>query len=133
MRRTGLIEDLNRLACAEDQDRLARDPSRAREALSRLRWIDTTQLERYQRENWLDRAEVDLIERFFRFLRERLNPIPEGTDPVAFTRGDPGWQVVRERARELLTALDGFVDIGIAGWGRQYVARGRSTSGEDRS
>ncbi|MFQ5513561.1 MAG: hypothetical protein ACE5FG_03925 [Myxococcota bacterium] len=106
MLRTTLIEDLNRLARPEEQERLADDPTRAREALDRLRWIDTSELERFRREAWLNREELDLIERFLRTLAERLPPIPEGVDPVGFTRADPGWQVVRERARELLTALE---------------------------
>ena len=116
MLRTSLIEDLNRLACPEDQERLAPDPPLAREALSRVRWIDTTELERYRREHWLAADELDLIERFLRVVRERLQPIPDDVDPVGFTRSDPGWQIVRERAMELLTALDGFIDIGVAGW-----------------
>ena len=128
MLRTSLIEDLNRLACPEDQERFAPDPPLAREALSRLRWIDTTEIERYRRESWLAPEELDLIERFLRVVRERLNPIPDDVDPVGFTRSDPGWQIVREHARELLTALDGFVDIGIAGWSAGGGASGGGSS-----
>lgn len=113
---TALIEDLNRLACAEEQDRYASDPERARDALERLRWIDTTQLDRFAREGWLARAELDLVERFLGFVRGRLSPIPPGADPVAWTRADPDWQAVRERANELLAGLDAFIDIGVAGW-----------------
>ncbi len=122
MLRTPLIEDLNRLGCPEEQERLAPDSARAREALARLRWIDTTELDRYGRQSWLGREELDLIERFLRFAQERLSPIPEAADAVSFTRADPGWQVVRERARELIMALDAFIDIGVAGWGHQYTS-----------
>ena len=101
---TALIEDLNRLACAREQERYAAEPERAREALTRLRWVDTTELERYRREEWLARAEVDLIERLLRFASDRLSRIPEDADPLAFTRADPGWQAVRERALELVVA-----------------------------
>ncbi len=117
---TALLEDLNRLACVEAQDRYAGDRARAREALDTLRWIDTTQLERYGRDGWLQRDEIVLIERLVQFTRDRLPRIPEHTDPIEFTRADPGWYVVRERALETLVALDGFIDLGIAGWGRQY-------------
>jgi hypothetical protein len=115
---TSLIEDLNRLACSEEQDRYASEPPRARDALDRLRWIDTSLIDRYLRDDWLSRHEVDLIERFLSFARERLQAIPEDTDPVEWTRGDPGWQAVRERANELLEGLEGFVDIGVSGWKR---------------
>ena len=121
---TALIEDLNRLACSEDQEQLADDSERAREALNRLRWIDTTQIERFRSDGWLSRDEVDLIERFLGFAHERLVPVPERVDPVAFTRGDPGWQSVRERARELLLGLDAFIDIGVPGWARQSPSYG---------
>jgi hypothetical protein len=120
MRRTALIEDLNRLACAAEQDRFAADPARLREALERLRWIDISELDRFRRERWLDRAELDLIERFLGFARDRLAPIPEGIDPLEFTRADTGWALVRERAFELVEALDAFVDIGVPGWGHQF-------------
>ena len=115
---TSLIEDLNRLACSEDQDRYASEPPRARDALDRLRWIDTSLIDRYRRDSWLARHEIDLIERFLSFARERLCAIPEDTDPVEWTRGDPGWQAVRERANELLEGLEGFVNIGVPGWKR---------------
>ena len=88
--------------------------------LKRLRWIDTTELERYRRERWLEREELDLIERFVSFLEQRLSPIPDDVDAVGFTQADPGWQVVRERARELVVALNAFVDLGVPGWGHQY-------------
>jgi hypothetical protein len=120
MRRTSLVEDLNRLACAAEQDRFAADAGRVREALDRLRWIDISELDRFRRERWLDRDEVDLIERFLSFARERLPPIPDGLDPLEFTRADPGWALVRERAFELVEALDAFVDIGVPGWGHQF-------------
>ena len=122
---TALLEDLNRLACVQAQDRHAGDPTRAREALDSLRWIDTTQLERYLRDGWLERDEVVLIERLVQFARDRLGRIPEQIDPIEFTRSDPGWYAVRERALETLVALDGFIDLGIPGWGRQY-RKGRS-------
>jgi hypothetical protein len=121
MRQTTLLEDLNRLACAEAQDQYASDPSRAREALNSLRWIDSTELNRYRREGWLERDEIDMIERFLNFAQERLVRIPGDSDPLAFTRSDPGWCSVRERALEIVIALDGFVDIGVPGWGQQYV------------
>ena len=124
MLRTALVEDLNRLACAEAQERLAPDPARAREGLHRLRWIDTTEIGRYRRDGWLAPREVDLIEQFCAFSRERLTPIPEETDAVAFTRADPGWALVRERALELLIALDAFVDVDVPGWGRPYRQSG---------
>lgn len=123
--RSALIEDLNRLACPADQERLAADPARARYALERLRWIDTSDLGRYRREGWLDARELDLIERFFGFARDRLPAIPADQDALAFTRADPGWQVVRERAGELVLALDAFVDIGVPGWGRQHASSRR--------
>jgi hypothetical protein len=118
--RSSLIEDLNRLACAEAQDRLAPDPERAREALVRLRWIDPTELERCRREAWLDEQEAGLVARFLELTRERLTPIPRDVDPIAFTHADAGWQAVRERALELVAALDAFIDIGVPGWGHQY-------------
>ncbi len=117
---TSLIEDLNRLACAAEQERLEAQPARAREALERVRWVDTTELPRYRREGKLDRREHDLIEQFCSFAHERLAPIPRDQDAVAFTRADPGWQAVRERALELVTALDAFVDVGVPGWAHQY-------------
>jgi hypothetical protein len=120
MRRTALIEDLNRLACAAEQDRFAADPARVRDALDRLRWIDISELDRFRREGWLGRDELDLIERFLSYARERLTPIPEGLDPLEFARADPGWALVRERAFELVEALDAFVDIGVPGWGHQF-------------
>jgi len=117
---SSLIEDLNRLACAQAQEPFANDPERAREALERLLWIDTTQVERFVADGWLSRQECDLIERFNAFARERLTSIPPGRDALTYTRGDAGWQITRERAVELLIAIDGFIDIGVAGWGRQY-------------
>ncbi len=119
---TALIEDLNRLACSEEQDCHAGDPERAREALDRLRWIDASEIDRYGREGWLAREELDLIERFLGFARERLRTIPPGVDPVDWTRGDPGWQAVREHANELLAGLDAYIDIGVAGWARRSSA-----------
>ena len=116
MLRTALIEDLNCLACSSEQERFADEPRRAREALDRLRFIDTSSLDRYARDGWLARDELDLIERFFGFARERLIKIPEDVDAVEWTRADPGWQVVRERANELLDGLDGRIDLGISGW-----------------
>ena len=74
----------------------------------------------YRERGWLDAHEVDLIEQFFRFARERLTPIPETDDAVEFARSDPGWAMVRERALELLIALDAFIDIDVPGWGQQY-------------
>lgn len=120
MLRTALLEDLNRLACAEAQDSYRDDASRAREALETLRWIDTTQLESYLRDGWIDRDEVVLIERLVLFAQDRLARIPEHADPIEFTRADPGWYAVRGRALETLVALDGFIDLGVPGWGRQY-------------
>jgi hypothetical protein len=117
---TALLEDLNQLACVEAQDRYAGDHARAREALDSLLWIDTTQLERYARDGWIERDEVVLIERLVQFARDRLARIPGPSDPIEFTRSDPGWYAVRERALETLVALDGFVDLDIPGWGRQY-------------
>lgn len=116
MLHTSLIEDLNRLACAEDQDRYRTDAPRARDALDRLRWIDTSQMERFRRDGWLGRDESDLIERFLTFAHDRLAVIPNDEDPVIWTRGDPGWQIVRERAIELLEGLDAKIDIGVPGW-----------------
>lgn len=121
MLRTALIEDLNRLACPQEQDRLAADPARARNALDCLRWLDTTQIDRFGRDGWLTREETDLIERFVSFVGNRLGPLPTDLDPVSFTRADPDWQAVREHALELIVALDGFTDIGVPGWGRQYA------------
>jgi len=120
MLRTALIEDLNELACAEAQERYASDPSRARDALDRLRFLDLSELARCSREGWLSTAEVNLIERLASFARSRLGPIPTSVDAVVFTRADADWQAVRERARDLLIALDAFVDLGVAGWGHQY-------------
>lgn len=117
MLRTALIEDLNRLGCAAEQERHAGDPPRLREALDRLRFIDTTELERYRREGWLAPEEADLIERFRDLAAGRLTELPSSADPLEFTRADPGWQVVRERARELLHALDAFIDLSVPGWG----------------
>ena len=87
MLRTALVEDLNRIACPQAQDRHAADPARAREALDRLRFLDLSELEHYRRQGWLDREEIDLIERFAGFARERLHPVPAGVDPVAANRG----------------------------------------------
>ena len=115
MLQTSLIEDLNRLACSAEQDRYAEEPARARDELERLRWIDTTQIDRFGRDGWLARDELDLIERFLGFARERLSAIPIQADPVSWTRGDPGWQAVRERANELLEGLGAFIDIGVSG------------------
>ena len=120
MLRTTLVEDLNRLACAEAQERFGSDLERVRDALTRLRWIDSTEVSHYRERGWLDAHEVDLIEQFFRFARERLTPIPETDDAVEFARSDPGWAMVRERALELLIALDAFIDIEVPGWGQQY-------------
>jgi hypothetical protein len=116
--RTTLIEDLNRLACPEAQDRLAGDESRVREALGQLRWIDTTELPRYRRDGWLDAREADLIHQFVRFAAQRLSPIPAEQDALVYTRADPDWQAVRERAAELVRTLDAFIDIGVPGWGQ---------------
>jgi len=117
---SSLIEDLNRLACPGAQERFAGDPERAREALERLLWLDTTQVERFRNDGWLSSAERDLIERFAAFARDRLAPPPHGADALAFTRANAGWQATRELAVELLIALGGFIDIGVPGWGRQY-------------
>lgn len=114
---TALIEDLNRLACAAEQERFERDPARARDALERLRFIDTSELDRFARDGWLDRDETGLIERFLKFARDRLPPIPPDEDAVRWTRGDPGWQLVRERALELVSGLDAAIDLGVPGWG----------------
>jgi hypothetical protein len=131
MLRTALIEDLNRLGCAADQERHAADPARLRDSLDRLRFIDTTELERYRREGWLAREEADLIERFRNFTATHLSALPGGVDPLEFTRADPGWQLVRERARELLYALDAFIDIGVPGWGHQSRPEGQSEARGD--
>ena len=120
MLRTSLVEDLNRLACPAAQERLAPDPARAREALNSLRFLDTTELDRYAREGWLRREELDHIERFAGIARDNLVRVPEDLDPVEFTRRHEGWQITRERALELVVALDAFVDIGVAGWGHQF-------------
>ena len=56
MLRTPLLEDLNRLACVEAQDAYREDQARARDALDTPRWIDTTQLDRYQRDGAGERA-----------------------------------------------------------------------------
>jgi len=117
---TALVEDLNRLACPAAQEQFADDPARAREALDRLRFLDLTELDRFASEGWLDREEVDLIERFSRFVHVRLEPIPEDVDPIRFTRADGDWQVMRERALELVVALDAFIDLGVPGWGRAH-------------
>lgn len=116
MLKTSLIEDLNRLACAADQARYKGDPERARSALERLRYIDTSEIDRFSRDGWLARDELDLIERFLRFARDRLPAIPAEADALSWTDGDHGWQIVRERANELLQGLDGYIDIGVAGW-----------------
>jgi hypothetical protein len=121
MLETALVEDLNQLACPEAQERYARDPERAREALNRLRFLDFSELPHCQRQGWLGPDEVDLIERLRSFARTRLVPVPDHVDPVEFTRAHEGWQSVRERALELVVALDAFVDVGVAGWGRQYA------------
>ncbi len=118
--RSGLVEDLNRLACPAEQERFSADPARARDALDRLRFLDASELPRYHARGALTRRERDLIEQFFAFARDRLTPIPRDLDPVVFTRAHPGWQSVRERAFELLAALDAFVDIGVPGWGHQF-------------
>jgi hypothetical protein len=121
--RSALVEDLNRLACAAEQERFAAEPARLREALDRLRWIDTTDLPRLHAQGGLTRREHDLLEQFFRFARGRLSAIPRDADALAFTRADPGWQAVRERATELVAALDAFVDLGVPGWGHQFRPR----------
>jgi hypothetical protein len=117
MLRTALIEDVNRIGCAALLEGLRADPARARDALDRMRWIDLSELDRFGRAGWLTRGELELIESFAAFARERLRPAPEGRDPVDFARCDPGWHLVRERAVELLEALDAFVDLGVPGWG----------------
>ena len=118
--RSSLIEDLNRLACAAAQDEFAGDPVRARESLNRLRFLDTTELDRYLRQGWIGSEEADRIERLSSFVTERLPRVPESTNPIAFTHGDATWQSAREQALELLIALDAFIDVGVPGWGRQY-------------
>ncbi len=118
--RSSLVEDLNRLACAEAQDQLGGDPERARDSLNRLRFLDTSELDRFLREGWIGSDEADRIERLASFVAERLPRVPESCDPIAFTHGDEVWQTAREQARELLVALDAFVDLGVPGWGRQY-------------
>jgi hypothetical protein len=123
--RSALVEDLNRLACAAEQERFAASASRVRDALERLRWIDTTDLPKLLARGDVSRREHDLLEHFFRFARARLSPIPRDADALAFTRSDPGWQAVRERAAELVAALDAFVDLGVAGWGHQFQGRQR--------
>ena len=119
MLKTSLIEDLNCLACAAEQERYGDDPERARTALERLRYIDTSEIDRFHRDGWLARGELDLIERFLSFARERLLAIPEEVDALGWTCADPGWQIVRERAGELLRGLEGYIDIGVAGWERR--------------
>ena len=116
MLETSLIEDLNCLACSDEQERYESDPPRARNALDRLRFIDTSPLDRYARDGWIGRDELVLFERFFSFARERLGRIPEDSDAVEWTRADPGWQMVRERANELLDGLDARIDPGVSGW-----------------
>ena len=115
---TALIEDLNRLACPGEQERYGAEPARARNELERLRFIDTSELDRFAREGWLDRDETDLIERFLAFARERLAAIPGDVDAVTWTQANPGWQMVRERALELVDGLDARIDIGVPGWQR---------------
>ena len=116
MLETPLIEDLNCLACAYEQERYEGDPKRARDALERLRFIETSTLDRYTRDGWIGRDELVLFERFFSFARERLQPIPNDSDAIEWTRADPGWQMVRERANELLDGLDAKIDLGVSGW-----------------
>jgi hypothetical protein len=82
MLQTTLLEDLNRLACAEAQDQYGSDPRRAREALESLRWIDTTELGRYRREGWLARGELEVIERFLSFSQGRLADLTPIAIPV---------------------------------------------------
>jgi hypothetical protein len=118
--RSSLIEDLNRLACPSAQDQLAGDPRHVRESLNRLRFLDTTELDRYLRQGWLAGEEADRIERLASFVTERLPRVPDLVDPIAFTHGDAVWQSAREQALELVIALDAFVDVGVPGWGRQY-------------
>lgn len=117
MLRSTLVEDLNRLACAAEQERYADDPERARQALESLRFPDTTELDRFLREGALSPEEADLIERLLELARERLAPVPADEDPVRFTRRHSGWLRVRDQALELLQALDAFVDLGVPGWG----------------
>ena len=68
------------------------------------------------RDGWIGRDELVLFERFFAFARDRLRPIPEAADAVDWTRADAGWQLVRERANELLNGLDAKIDLGVSGW-----------------
>jgi len=119
---SALIEDLNQLACSAAQDRLSGGAERIREALNRLRFLDTTELDRFVREGWLRRGEADRLENLVGFVSQRLAPVPADCDPIAFTHGDPSWRTARERALELLLALDAFVEIGVPGWGRKYQA-----------
>jgi hypothetical protein len=125
MLRTTLIEDVNRIGCAELLEGLRADPTRARDTLDRMRWIDTSELDRFRRSGWLTRSELELIESFTSFARERLRPVPEDVDPVSFARSDPGWHLVRERAIELLSALDAFIDLGVPGWDARRPERRR--------
>jgi len=120
---TALIEDLNQLACPAAQDRFEGDPARAHDALDRLRFVDVSELDRFRRAGWLEREELDLIERFVGDVRVRLKPLPRDVDPLAYTRADPDWQATRERALELVIALDAFIDLGVPGWGQSYVGR----------
>jgi hypothetical protein len=117
---SALIEDLNRLACPGVQDQLGGDPARAREALNRLRFLDTSEIDHYLRERWLRSDEAERIESLASELREKLPSVPSHADPIAFTHSSEQWQIAREQARELLIALDAFVDIGVPGWGSQY-------------
>ena len=133
MLRTPVVEDLNRLGCPQEQERHAAEPARAREALERLRWIDTSDLDHYHRQGWISRHERELLEHFFGFARERLVALPADEDALDFSRADPGWQVVRERARERLQARDAFTDIGVAGWGHQYRSEAAVRPDERRS
>ena len=64
MLKTTLVEDLNCLACAAEQERYRDDPERARSALERLRYIDTSEIARFQqalRELLLERREVGML------------------------------------------------------------------------
>jgi hypothetical protein len=122
--RSTLIEDLNQLACPAAQDLQRADPARARESLNRLRFLDTSELDRFLRQGWLARGEADRIERLASFLSERLTPVPEDRDPIGFAHADGSWRSAREQALELVMALDAFVDVGVPGWGRQYRPAG---------